>query len=187
MQEIRTEEDCEKLQRTLDRLVEWANRWAMSLNVKKCKILHVSNNNPGHRYNIGGELLQETDEESDIGIVVHKSLKPARNCQRAAAMAGTVLRQITKKNHYRDKNIFKKLYCQYVRPHLEFATPPWSPWQVANMEVLERVQKRAVGLVQGLRGVTYDEKCREIGLDRLTTRRERADMIQVFKIMNKID
>ena len=41
---------------------------------------------------------------------IHNNLEPA------ADMAGAVLRQIS-------KNIFKKLYIQYVRPHMEFAFP----------------------------------------------------------------
>ena len=43
-------------------------------------------------------------------------------------MAGAVLKQITKNFHFRDKSIFKKLYIQYVRPHMEFASPVWLPW-----------------------------------------------------------
>ncbi len=134
-----------------------------------------------------GEELQVVEEEKDIGILIHKSLKPSKNCERAAAVAGTVLRQVTKNFHYRDKHVFKKLYCQYVRPHLEFSTPAWSPWLEADIEVLEKVQKRAVGMVKGLRGRTYEEKCRELELDTLVVRRERADLIQVYKILNGLD
>ncbi len=74
-----------------------------------------------------------------------------------------------------------------MRPHLEFATPAWSPWQVSDIEVLEKIQKRAVGLIKGLRGRTYEEKCKELDLETLAVRREKADLIQVFKIVNKID
>ena len=35
-----------------------------------------------------------------------------------------------------------KLYKLYVRPHLEFAVAAWSPWTVADIECLEKVQKR---------------------------------------------
>ena len=57
----------------------------------------------------------------DVGVIVHKSLKPSKQCQVAANTAAAVLRQITKNFHYRDRRYFVKLYCQYVRPHLEFA------------------------------------------------------------------
>ena len=35
-QEMRTQEDKEKLQRVLDGLVEWASTWGMKFNVAKC-------------------------------------------------------------------------------------------------------------------------------------------------------
>jgi hypothetical protein len=42
---------------------------------------------------------------------------------------------------YRDRHVFVRLYVQYVRPHLEFSVPAWSPWQKADKECLEKVQK----------------------------------------------
>ena len=53
--------------------------------------------------------------------------------------------------------------------------------------MLEKVQQKAVSLVHGLRGATYKEKCRELDLDLLSVRTERADLIQVYKIMNGLD
>ena len=40
-QEMRTQEDKEKLQRAQDGLVEWASTWGMEFNVAKCKVMHV--------------------------------------------------------------------------------------------------------------------------------------------------
>ena len=57
-----------------------------------------------------------------------------------------------------------RLYKQYVRPHLEFATAAWSPWTVADKAVLEEVQIKAVKMVAGIRGTTYEEKLAELGL-----------------------
>ena len=34
-----------------------------------------------------------------------------------------------------------------------------------------------------LRGKTYEEKCLELGLDSLETRRKRGDLLQIYKIM----
>ena len=42
---------------------------------------------------------------------------------------------------------FLKLYKVYVRPHLEYAVASWSPWTVGNKEVLEKVQRRVLGMV----------------------------------------
>jgi hypothetical protein len=44
-----------------------------------------------------------------------------------------------------------------VRPHIEFAVPAWSPWLEADKEVLEKVQRRAVQMVSGLKAHTYEK------------------------------
>jgi hypothetical protein len=126
--------DANRLQEALDRLCEWADKWGMSFNVQKCKVMHVGRNNPNHDYFMNGMKLAEVEEEKDVGIIVHKSLKPTRQCEKAAATATGVLHQIIKN--------FLKLYTQYVRPHLGFATPAWSPWLVADKQKLEKVQEK---------------------------------------------
>ncbi len=42
--------------------------------------------------------------------------------------------------------------------------PAWSPWQEGDKEVLEKVQKRAVKIISGLEGKTYEERLKEVGL-----------------------
>ena len=56
-------------------------------------------------------------------------------------------------------------------------------WTAEDKEVIERVQKAAVKMISGLEGKTYEERCREIGLDSMERRKEDADMIQTFKII----
>ena len=87
----------------------------------------------------------------------------------------------------RDRKVFKRLYIQYVRPHLEYASAVWNPWLKGDIDLIEAVQKRAVKMMSGLEGKTYEERLEEIGLDSLETRRSKADLIQTFKIMKGID
>jgi ribonuclease P/MRP protein subunit RPP40 len=118
---------------------------------------------------------------------VSKNLKPASQCKKAARTAQTVLSQISRAFHYRDRHIFIRLYVQYVRPHLEFAVPAWSPWLEADKEVLEKVQRRAVQMVSGLKAHTYEDSLKELGLTTLEERRHQADMAQTYKIVRGKD
>ncbi len=50
-----------------------------------------------------------------------------------------------------------------------------------------RHQKRALKMVSGLKGTTYEEKLKELGLTSLEERRHQIDMTQTFKIIHGID
>ena len=43
-----------------------------------------------------------------------------------------------------DSEVLTKLYTTIVRPHLEYATPVWSPEFVKDISKLENVQKFAL-------------------------------------------
>ena len=130
-------------------------------------------------------MLQSVSEEKDIGVLVHESLKPSSQCCKAAKKANSVLGQMARSFLYRDKYTWVRLYTTYVRPHMEFSVQSWSPWYVRDIDVLEKVQERAVNMVRGLRGRTYEAKLKELGLTTLAARRQRGDMIQVWKFINK--
>ena len=120
---IKSASDTKNLQEALNNLVSWANKWGMAFNVKKCKVMHVGTENPQAKYTMEGSELSVTTSEKDIGVKVTNDLKPANQCREAAARANSVLGQITRAFHYRDRKTFLSLYIQYVRPHLEFAVP----------------------------------------------------------------
>ena len=181
-----SEADRELMQEGIDRLLEWAERWQMEFNRKKCKVLHFGHNNPRFSYTLGGYapggvVLENVDVEKDIGVMIHESLKPSQQCYKAAAKGNQILGQINKSFHYRDKDTWIPLYKTYVRHHLEFSCQAWSPWLKKDIEMLEKVQMKAVARVVGLKGKTYEEKLKEVNLLSLHDRRKRGDLIQVWK------
>jgi tetrahydromethanopterin S-methyltransferase subunit G len=184
---IASEKDRQELQETLDNLCKWAEKWGMQFNEGKCKVMHIGQNNPRYEYTMNGQTLSKTEEEKDIGVYVNHTLKPGNQCKKAAVKAGQVLRQITKNFHYRDRRTYLKLYLQYVRPHLEFASPAWSPWQQGDIETLEKVQEKALRQITGLKSQTYEEKCKEVGIETLARRRYIQDMAQTFKVVKRLD
>ena len=131
--------------------------------------------------------MEEVDKEKDVGVLISSDLKPSQQCSSASGKANGVLGQISRAVNYRDKKTFIQLYKVYVRPHLEYCVQAWSPYHKADMEKLEKVQKRAVNMVAGLRSKNYADKLKEVGLTSLEERRSRGDMIQTFRIINEVD
>ena len=53
--------------------------------------------------------------------------------------------------------------------------------------VHNKVQMRAAGMVSGLKGRTYEERLKELGMCTLAERRHQSDMLQVYKILTGKD
>ena len=180
---VETEEDRRQFQQGLEALMEWSREWQMLFNVDKCKVIHAGTRNQGFKYEMGGNELEEVEFEKDVGVLIHKSLRPSMQC----AKANSVLGQLTRAVSYRDKKTFMSLYATYVRPHLEYAVQAWCPWTIGDKEALEKVQKRAVGMVTNLKGGSYKEKLAEMQMSTLEDRRKRGDLIQMFRVMSGRD
>ena len=70
---------------------------------------------------------------------------------------------------------------------MEYATVVWSPYRKKDIFILENTQRRATKLVNNIKHLPYEQRLLHLGLPTLQYRRKRADLIQVYKIMNGID
>ena len=117
----------------------------------------------------------------DLGVWISANMKPGKQCSVAAKNANFALGQMLRAFHYRKKAYVIPLYKCFIRPKLEFAVAAWSPWTENDRKTLEKVQERMIRQLCDVRGNTYEEKLKDVGLTTLTERRERGDAIETFK------
>jgi hypothetical protein len=108
-----------KLQDALDKLCEWACKWGMSFNVKKCKVMLI-----GHANEKGAcDGRPET-------------VKPlCKGCQHGYKRAAA---DPEKLRLPRQINVCETLH-PVCGPQLGFDSPSWSPWHEGDKFILEKV------------------------------------------------
>ena len=82
--------------------------------------------------------------------------------------------------------MLRSLYTSLIRPHLDYASIIWNPYQLSDIRLLEQVQRRVTQQVFQLKDLPYDERLRSLNLPSLFYRRRRMDMIMIYKITHGI-
>ena len=166
----------------MDRLDEWAHRNLMRLNKVECKVLHLEQDNPRYVYRLEEKLSESNPAEKDLEAPVDKKLDISQqhtlavwktNCILGCTKGGVVSRV---------RDAIVTLYSALMRPHLEYCIQVWDPQYKKEVELLERVQRRATKMIKGLglEHLSYKDRLRELGLFSLEKRRLWEDPIAAF-------
>jgi len=113
---VDTLEGRDAIQKDLGRLESWACVNHMKFNKAKCKVLHVGWGNLKHKYRLGGEWLESSPEEKDLGVLMDDKLNMSRQCVLVAQKASRILGYIMRNVASRLREVILPLLCSGETP-----------------------------------------------------------------------
>ena len=126
----------------------------MEFNAKKCEVIHFSRTqqNNSHIYNINGKPLAEQSVIKYLGVSISNNLDWSVHVQNSIQKATDLLAMLQRQLKYCTWKTKLTLYKTIVRPTLDYASCVWSPHLKYLISDLEKVQRRAVRWIKGLKG-----------------------------------
>ena len=132
--------------------------------------------------NIPGYFLKHVSK--DLGVQVDNQLSFKSHVASITAKANRVVGVIRRSFDNLTEELFVTLFKSLVRPILEYGHSVWNPHLKTLSQEVERVQRRATGLLGSLKGLSYPERLQKLKLPSLEHRRKRGDMIDTYKYVH---
>ena len=174
----------------------------MKFHPNKCKVLSSANHPPPllgilpniqFIYHLGGNPLDYTESEKDLGIDITPKLNWNMHCNRVYSKANQIL-GLTKRTCFfvNDSNRRRALYLALVRSQFEHCSVVWRPNSKTLLQKFESLQKRAIKWILFEENIrynsltTYIQKCRQVNLLPISNKFDLSDLILFHKIVYEL-
>ena len=68
-------EHCDRIQNDLNKPIDWSEKWLMSFNTDKCKVMHIGDKNPNFKDKMRDQEFDKVKQEKDLGVIINCNLK----------------------------------------------------------------------------------------------------------------
>ena len=175
------------LQKTLNKIVTWAQIWQLRLAFDKCCVFSIGNTKVTNKsYSLQAIELTRVQQINDLGVLFAPNLKSSLHCAKISAKAKSGSYLIRKSFTSKDPALLLRAFNVYVRPLLETVSPVWSPYLIKDIKMIEKIQRdftRYVCHAINYHGHSYAERLQYLNMDSLELRRIRNDLTMLYKIV----
>ena len=156
LRSISSYNDRQLLQEDLTSIEGWCHQWHLNLNANKCVALEFSfSEHDPVAYSLGSQQISINQCHRDLGILVRSNLSWANHYSKLCSRAYGSLYVIRRNTFSAALSVRKTLYLSLVRCHLSYCSQLWRPCFIKDIELLERVQRRATTFITGNYEVNY--------------------------------
>ena len=201
--EITCTKDVETLQKDLNQLIGWSEKWKLNLNPTKCQSFRITLNTKPilASYKIHNNVLEHVQEIRDLGVWLDTKLTFQahinRTVSKANRMLGLLMRSL--QNCRTAARLMPApilaAYFGNVRSILEYGSVIWGGAAKTHLERLERIQHKFLmwlaahtHLPQQHLSFSYNDLLDHFKIASLSKRRLKADILFIYKILiSRID
>ena len=163
----------------------------MKFNPSKCQIMHISRGKCKTKYyELCKEILTTVSHAKYLGITISNDLSWHRHICDIAKKANSILHLISRNLRSCPRAARIIAYTTLVRPKIEYSSAVWSPHIKEDVNLLERVNRRAARLVFNKswrqQDVSPTALLNDLGWQQLNERRKQQRLMMLYKISNQL-
>ena len=175
------------LQYNISETANWSEVNGLPFSLEKCNLMHTrtlrdSSYSPP-TYFLKNKIIQPNSTVRDLGVILNNHANFNDHINNIVRKASARSSLIFKCFLSRDLNNMLKAFTVYVRPLVEYCSPVWSPHCKKHILAIESVQRSFTKRLPGLQNLTYLQRLERLNLETLETRRLKADLILMYKII----
>ena len=179
--------DCDTLQQDLNHVYDWASINNMFFNAHKFYYVSFSPNKYSSLSNVyinpEYNIISPSSNVLDLGVYMSSNctfdFHVASVYKRCSNLTGWILRTFTTRETITMMTLFKSL----VLSRLDYASQLWSPHLLKSIYLIEKVQRSFTKHIAGIKNKPYDERLKLLNLYSVQRRRDRYQIIYLWKII----
>ena len=181
-----TPTDCMSLQHDLEAIYRWADHVNMVFNGDKFEMLRFwpgQAATPNFQYtDPDGNIIEEKKHLRDLGVEVSSDLTFSIHIENVVCASTRMVGWVMRTFRRRSRTIMLTLWKSLIQSKLDYCSQLWSPSDQSSISKLEGVARAFTARVDNMDGLDYWERMFKLGMYSQERRRERYQIIFVWKL-----
>ena len=190
MKGVSNVKEASQLQEDLFGIYDWATLNNMEFNGLKFEVLRYGADDAlkifTNYLSSDGTIIDQKDTVRDLGVIMSNTGTFTDHISHVVDTANTVISSILRSFKSRDPILMITLWKSLVLPRIEYCSQLWSPTSKGDITRLEILQKNYTRKIHGSYGLNYWERLKKFNIFSLQRRRERYQIIYIWKILQNI-
>ena len=181
--------DAQSLQADLNVIYQWSVLNNMEFHSDKFELMRYrtplsrESQSSSQYQGFDGTVIDEVQHVRDLGVTLSNNATFKQDILERCELVKDKISWVLRTFRTRDRTPMLTLWKLLILYHLEYCSQLWSPSSVGHTQSLEVLQKSFISCIYGMQDLSYWEQLKSLKLYSLERRRERYQVIYIWKII----